>query len=68
MIIENFEIGKVVKGRSDERFADALNSMLEDENKLHEFRHNALKHRNKLCWEEQEHKLVNMYRKILENE
>jgi len=67
-IVQNFEIGKVVKGRSDERFADALNSMLEDENKLHEFRHNALKHRNKLCWEEQEHKLVNMYRKILENE
>ncbi len=67
-IVQSFKIGEAVKGGSDERFADALNSMLEDKNKLQEFRNNALVHRNKLCWEEQEHKLVSMYRNILENE
>lgn len=67
-IVQNFEIGQVVSDGSDERFAEALNSMLEDKTQLQVFRTNALKYRDRLCWEEQEHKLINLYHKILENQ
>lgn len=64
-IVTSFEIGQVVKGQSYHALADTLRLMLNNPEQLNKYRNNAIKYRENLCWEEQEHKLVNLYRSIL---
>lgn len=67
-IVDGYKIGQLTTSQTDDALACALNELVNNNEKRNKYRINALAKRDKLCWEEQEHKLVELYQSILEVE
>lgn len=62
-----FEIAALIDQPSPETIAAALNRLLQDESYHHRLEQNALKAREKYCWQEEEKTLLGVYRKLWGN-
>ncbi len=66
-IVVHYQIGEVIKHDCDSELIETLNALVANPARLALYRENAMQCRNQLCWEEQEHKLINLYRNILQD-
>lgn len=59
-----FEIAALIEAPSVELIAAALNRLLQDDDYHHRLEQNALKAREKYCWQEEEKTLLHVYRQL----
>lgn len=63
-INEQFEIAKLIKDVTPKNIATALNEMIEDEGQYKKMQQNCLKAREEYCWQNEEVRLLSVYRKL----
>lgn len=63
-INEQFEIAKLIKEVTPKSIAAALNEMIEDEGQYKKMQQNCLKAREEYCWQNEEVRLLSVYRKL----
>lgn len=63
-INEQFEIAKLIKDVTPKNIAAALNEMIEDEGQYKKMQQNCLKAREEYCWQNEEVRLLSVYRKL----
>jgi glycosyltransferase involved in cell wall biosynthesis len=62
-IIKQYDIGITIENLEPERLTEALNTLLFDEQKRSEWKQNLIYAANELCWENEEQKLIEVYKK-----
>ncbi len=62
-IIQQYDIGQITDNHNPEHIAAKINQMLDDPEKLKKYKDNSQKAAKELCWENEENKLVNIFRK-----
>ncbi|HRC67802.1 MAG TPA: glycosyltransferase, partial [Bacteroidales bacterium] len=65
-IVEHYQVGRIIHGHEPEILANDIQSMLDDKAALNFYRHNCLKARDKLNWENEKQILIPIYAKYLE--
>ncbi len=65
-IVEHYQVGRIIHGHEPEILANDIQSMLDDRAALNFYRHNCLKARDKLNWENEKQILIPIYAKYLE--
>lgn len=63
-INEQFEIAKLIKDVTPKNIAATLNEMIEDEGQYKKMQQNCLKAREEYCWQNEEVRLLSVYRKL----
>jgi glycosyltransferase involved in cell wall biosynthesis len=63
-INDQFEVASLVAGPTPDNIAAALNKLLEDESYYKKLQQNCLKAREVYCWQEEEKKLLDIYKGI----
>ncbi|MCK5822552.1 MAG: glycosyltransferase [Bacteroidales bacterium] len=66
-IVKKYEIGEIIKDFSPVFIADAINSMLNDGNKILTWKKNLKNAADELCWEKEEIKLIDFYNNVETN-
>lgn len=69
-VVDGFQIGQLFSTKvgqtKEQALANELNDLIQHPEQRARYRSNALQYRDKLCWEEQENKLLELYQSILE--
>ncbi|MGF1721656.1 glycosyltransferase family 4 protein [Vibrio kyushuensis] len=65
-VVNGYQIGQLITEQTEQALAVELNDLIDHPEKRALYRSNTLEYRGKLCWEEQEYKLVELYQSILE--
>jgi len=63
-IVREYKLGEVISSHKPREIADRINAMVHDQEKQKIWRQNARKAAQKLCWEEEEKKLIAFYKQI----
>lgn len=63
-VVESSNIGVLVDPEDLDEIEKVIRCLFEDENQYRAYRDNCLKHRHALSWEEQEERLLELYRKV----
>lgn len=63
-VVNKYKVGEVVKPDCVKSLADVLNKLVNDPKLRELYKVNAIKAAPQLCWQEQEHKLVDIYQQV----
>ncbi len=63
-IVKEYQIGALIPSHVPEEMAAAIRNFFADENRISEYRRNAIRAARILCWEKEETVLIDMIRKI----
>lgn len=66
-INSQYEVASLIDNPTPEKIAAALNKMLEDGGYYLQLQQNCLQAREKYCWQEEEKKLLDIYRGVIQN-
>ncbi len=61
-VVESFKVGMCIENHEPEHIAKKIREMLSDNERLELWKKNALKAAGKLCWENEEKILINVYK------
>lgn len=62
-IIQQYKVGEIIENHNPEHIASKISEMLDNPEQLIKYKNNTRKAANELCWENEENKLINIFRK-----
>lgn len=63
-IINQYKIGTIVHSHNPKQIAKTMNEIFNDKKRLNNWKENAKKAANKLCWENEKTKVIDVYKKF----
>lgn len=63
-VIRKYKVGELVPTNNINALAKTLNKLISRPELCNQYKENAIKSASNLCWEEQEHKLVELYQQV----